>query len=78
MVLKEPGEPTTRIESRLASMNRRRSFAEFVGDVVVYQEAHRLYCDTLHAYLTEEDDRVKRLGEEAAINPHRIKFKKLN
>ena len=29
-------------------------------------------------YTEYEADRVKRLGEEAAINPHRIKFKKLN
>ncbi len=29
-------------------------------------------------YTEYEADRVKRLGEEAAINPHRIKFKKLS
>ncbi len=29
-------------------------------------------------YTEYEADRVNRLGEEAAINPHRIKFKKLN
>ncbi|MFV2003899.1 MAG: energy-dependent translational throttle protein EttA [Gammaproteobacteria bacterium] len=29
-------------------------------------------------YTEYEEDRVKRLGEEAVINPHRIKFKKLN
>ncbi len=28
-------------------------------------------------YTDYEADRVKRLGEEAAINPHRIKFKKI-
>ena len=28
-------------------------------------------------YTEYEADRVQRLGEEAAINPHRIKFKKL-
>jgi len=29
-------------------------------------------------YTEYEEDRIKRLGEEAVINPHRIKFKKLN
>ncbi|NOQ69034.1 MAG: energy-dependent translational throttle protein EttA, partial [Gammaproteobacteria bacterium] len=29
-------------------------------------------------YTEYEADRVKRLGEEAAINPHRIKFKKIH
>jgi hypothetical protein len=29
-------------------------------------------------YTEYEADRVKRLGEEAVINPHRIKFKKIS
>jgi LPS export ABC transporter protein LptC len=65
---REEGEKPLRVDSRRASMRRRRHFVQFVDEVRVRQPSRALDCNDLEVYLDGENENVERMEAYESVD----------